>query len=328
MRALVTGITGFVGGHLAELLLAQGVAVTGCSRSGRWPTGLEHLEGNTTLVACDLTESGSVQALFERHEFDTVFHLAGMANPSACRSDPAIARRTNVTATANLYRTICSISQRPRVVYVSSAYVYGQPGPGESPISSAAPVNANDPYAATKWEAEQLGIRFAADEGLAIVRVRTFNHVGPRQPAGYIVSDWTRQIAEIEKGYRAPVLRVGNVESRRDYSDVRDIVRAYYLLAREASFYVPSGCDVLNLGSGSSWCGRDILERLSRFSRVAWRWEVDPLLLRPGESAEIVADATPLRERTGWRPEINFDTTIRDTLDYWRSISEHATLIH
>jgi GDP-4-dehydro-6-deoxy-D-mannose reductase len=151
------------------------------------------------------------------------------------------------------------------------------------------------------------------------VRVRPFNHVGPRQPAGYVVSDWARQIAAIEAGRAGPILRVGTLETRRDYCDVRDVVRAYRMLAGSSETHSKVGSDLYNVGSGNSRSGREILERLLALSRTEWRWEVDAALLRPGEPIEIVADAAPLREFVGWRPTIDFDTTLRDTLEYWRN---------
>jgi GDP-4-dehydro-6-deoxy-D-mannose reductase len=231
----------------------------------------------------------------------------------------------NVTATENLYNAIHLTGARPRILFVSTAYVYGQPGLDELPIRSTARINAHDPYAASKWAAEQISVRFASEYQLQIVRIRTFNHVGPRQPTGFIVSDWARQVAAIEAGRVPAVLYVGNLDTRRDYSDVRDIVRAYRLLVCEARAFAAGTCGVFNLGSGMSRSGRDIVDRLRMLSAAQWDWRIDTHLCRSGEAAEIVADATPLRELTGWRPEIDFDITLRDTLNYWRSCAEGHT---
>jgi GDP-4-dehydro-6-deoxy-D-mannose reductase len=262
--------------------------------------------------------------LFERGAFDVVFHLAGLANPRNCYDDPAMARRQNVQSTENLYDAIYRSGQKPTVLFVSTAYVYGQPGPGEIPIRTTAPVRLEHPYAETKWMAEQISLRYAVEKGLRILRVRPFNQVGPRQPAGYVVSDWARQVAAIEAGHAPPILRVGNLETRRDYTDVRDVVRAYRLLACEPRARTPEACDVHNLGSGTSRSGREILDRLGVLSRKPWRWEVDGQLVRTGEAKEIVADASPIRRLVDWQPAIDFDTTLRDTLDYWRAQSPAA----
>jgi len=315
MRALVTGITGFVGGHLAELLLTHGDIVSGCSRSGRWPDPVNHLADRIRLRQCDLTNRPVPTTLLGQEPIDVVFHLAGLANPRACQNDPLKARGENVEATRNLYEAVRLSGQRPRVLFVSTAYVYGNAATEHLPIQPTCPLRTEHPYAATKWEAEQLSVRYADELGLNIIRVRPFNHIGPRQPTGYIVSDWAQQIAAIEAGKALPRLRVGNLDTRRDYADVRDVVRAYRMLACE-----PKAKGVYNLGSGVSRSGREILELLRRLSRVPWQFEIDQDRTRGSEAPEIVADATPLRTLVGWKPEIAFETTLRDTLDFWRHL--------
>ncbi len=314
MRTLVTGITGFVGGHLAEHLLAQGDAVTGCSRSGAWPQHLKHLRHRARLVTCDLAKPTAAEALFVDTAFDAVIHLAGLANPRACLADPALAHRENVQATGELYEAIRRNGQRPQILFVSTSYVYGQPTPEFLPVHTSCPIHADHPYAATKWAAEQLTLRFAESCGLDIIRVRPFNHIGPRQPAGYVVSDWAQQISAIEAGVAPPLLRVGNLDTRRDYTDVRDVVRAYRQLTRE-----PHAGGVYNLGSGRTGSGREILHTLQVLSRVPWQVEIDPARTRVDEAREIVANANPLFDLIGWKPEIDLDTTLRDTLNFWRN---------
>ncbi len=314
MRALVTGITGFVGGHLAERLLAQGDRVIGCSRRGVWPDELRHLAPRVTLVACDLCDPAAVARLLDRELCDTAYHLAGLANPRACAADPELARRENTEATRNLYEAVRQSGQRPRVLFVSTSYVYGQPRAEELPIRVTCPIRPQHPYAASKWAAEELSVRYAAEHGLDVVRVRPFNHTGPRQSLRYIVPDWVQQIAAMEAGRARPVLRVGSLDTRRDYTDVRDVVRGYWLLAGKA----PSRT-VYNLGSGVARSGREILGVLRSLSRVPFDLEPDPGRARSGEAAEIVADPAPLQELTGWRPEIDLETTLRDTLNYWHS---------
>jgi GDP-4-dehydro-6-deoxy-D-mannose reductase len=313
MRALVTGITGFVGGHLAEHLLAAGDAVVGCSRSGRWPDDLSHLESQAELVACELGDPKSALRLVAEHACDAVFHLAGLANPRACLADPERAGRENVFATLNLCEAIGRSGQRPRLLFVSSAYVYGQPKLEHVPVTEDCPHDYEHPYAATKMAAEQVVTRYSNQYDFGAIRVRPFNHTGPRQPAGYVVPDWARQIAAIEAGRAPPQLLVGNLDTRRDYTDVRDVVRAYRLLAM-------GGCIgmVYNLGSGVATSGQEIVDRLRQLSRVPWDVVVDPARARSGEAAVIVSKPTPLGTNINWRPEIDLDTTLRDTLDYWR----------
>ena len=314
MRTLVTGITGFVGGHLAEHLLACGDEVIGCSRAGRWPDELRHLSDRIDLIPCDLTQETSALALFEKRQFDAVIHLAGLANPRACEAAPPEAERQNSWVTALLISAMRTSGQRLRLLMVSTSYVYATPDPTGLPIRSDSPLEPDTIYGKTKLKAESAAADDGTDNRLDIVRVRPFNHIGPRQHEGYIVANWTRQIAAIERGHAPPILRVGNLDSRRDYTDVRDVVRAYRLLIEHGG-----RGEVYNLGSGTSRSGREILEVLRRLSRVPWDFESDPARVRPNEAYEIVADATPLRVATGWRPEIDFEATLRDTLDYWRS---------
>ncbi len=228
--------------------------------------------------------------------------------------------RENVEATRRLYDAIRASGQRPRVVFVSSSYVYGQPASHELPLTTSAPIRAEHPYAASKWAAEQLTVRYCAEHGLDVVRVRPFNHIGPRQPTGYIVADWASQLAEFDRAGgldpagRPAVLRVGNIDSRRDYTDVRDVVRGYRLLALTGA-----AGSVYNLGAGVSHSGRGILDVLRSLCRTPVVCETDPRLLRSGEAQEIRADASELERLTGWRPEIAFETTLRDTFEYWKS---------
>jgi len=315
MRVLVTGITGFVGGHLAEHLLDAGDLVRGCSRSGTWPDQLNHLASRILLTACDLTDPRAAMSLVRDQDADAIFHLAGLAHPGKCKAYPDQAERDNVAATQNVCEAIRQCGWRTRLVFVGTSYVYGQPRPEDLPIRVDCPIRAEHPYAATKWAAEQVVMRFGSEFGIDTIRVRPFNHTGPRQPAGYIVPDWAMQIAAIEQGRAPHRLHVGNLQTRRDYTDVRDVVRAYRLLAMQGD----SGA-VYNLGSGSSTSGADIVERLRLLSESTWTVEADQTLMRGTEAPEIVADVVPLCERTGWRPEINLDSTLRDTLDYWREM--------
>jgi GDP-4-dehydro-6-deoxy-D-mannose reductase len=316
MRVLVTGITGFVGGHLADYLLAHGDHVSGCSRHAEWPKHLSHLSGHVSLWPCDLGDPQATVKLFERETYDAVFHLAGLANPRTCRLEPLRAERENVAATRNVYEAIRRSGQRPRVLFVSTSYVYGQPRPQDLPVGTACPVRPEDPYGASKWAAEQLSTQYVAEYGLDIIRVRPFNHTGPRQPTYYVVPEWAQQIAAIEAGRRPHVLRVGNLDTRRDYTDVRDVVRAYRLLIEKAC-----ADEVYNLGSGVGRSGREILEALRSLSRAPLEIESDPCRVREGEAPEIVADAAPLRQLTGWQPQIDLRATLHDTLNFWRACS-------
>lgn len=313
MRALVTGITGFVGGHLAEHLLSECDEVVGCARRVSWPDELSYLQERICLKRCDLCDPQDAARLFENDEYEVVCHLAGMANPRACQADPELASQANVEATRNLYDAIVHSGQTPRVLFVSTSYVYGQPQPNELPVGIHCTIRTEHPYAATKWEAERQSMHYAEQHGLDIVRVRPFNHTGPRQSTSYAIPHWANQVARIERGCCEPVLRVGSLDSRRDYTDVRDVVRAYRLLPAMAP---PK--TVYNLGSGKEYSGWEILQELQALTRRSFGIQTDPARLRTAEVHEIVADAEPLHQLTGWQPRIDLKTTLRDTLDFWR----------
>ena len=315
MQALVTGITGFVGGYLAEHLLALGHDVTGCSRRGIWTDQLAYLSDQVRLISCDLSNPEATIRLFDRNSYELIFHLAGLANPRSCMMQPKLAWRENVEATQSLCEAVSQCGQRPKILFVSTSYIYGQPSVCELPVNVDCEIRAEHPYAASKWEAERVGIKYFEERGLEIVRVRPFNHTGPRQSIEYIVPNWAHQITRMETGRTTPVLRVGKLDTRRDYTDVRDVVRAYLPLLLKA----PSG-SVFNLGSGKSRSGREILEILQELSRARFEIETDPALLRQNETLDIVADVEPLQTLTGWQPEIRLDGMLKGTLDYWRTL--------
>jgi GDP-4-dehydro-6-deoxy-D-mannose reductase len=314
MRTFVTGITGFAGGYLAEHLLSEGDEVSGCSRNGVWPKHLSHIASQASLHACDLGDAEAARRLFRESSPDVIFHLAALAHPKSCLEAPELAHRANVQATQNLLDAILENRLRTRLIYVSTSYIYARPSTADLPLNTGFPVRTDHPYAASKWAGELCCVRYAEEFGLDTVRVRPFNHTGPRQPTGYIVPDWARQIASIEAHRIPPILCVGNLASRRDYTDVRDIVRAYRLVARLA----PANA-VYNIGSGASRSGREILDILQRLSLEKFEIRQDPNRLRSDEIPDMRADTCPLVELTQWVPKISIEATLSDTLDYWRA---------
>lgn len=312
MRVLITGITGFVGGHLAERLLQEAQEVMGCSRSGKWKAeDADRLASRVPLHACDLCSPDQVRRCIRSVQPDVVYHLAGLANPQRCRREPEKAMHDNVDGTRNLYEALVGQAADARVLYVSSSYVYGKPVPADLPLKETAPLRGKGhPYADSKLQAEQLAARFA-ERGLKVICVRPFNHAGPRQRA-HMIAEWTRQIARIEAG-RESHLAHGNLTTRRDWTDVRDVVHGYELLLERGE---PG--EVYNIGSGISRSGAEVLEQLRPLASKAFETRLEPTLERPDDAPEIVADVSRLKTATGWKPEIDFQTTLRDTLDYWR----------
>jgi len=312
MEALITGAAGFVGGHLAEHLVERGERVVGCDLRGKWPQWLAQLEGRAELVQLDLSRAPELDLFFRARQFDQVYHLVGVADPRACLREPQWAWRHNVLATELLCEALVRTQRSARLLLVSSVYVYGRPPPERIPLGTNCPVSREHPYAAQKLEAEQRARRYAEQYGLDLVIVRPFNQAGPRQPRSYLISDWAAQVAEMEAGRREPVLRVGNLQTRRDYTDVRDAVQAYRMLLERA----PSG-SLYNLGSGRAVSGYEIAEMLKRLSRVQFEVATDPSKFRD-DAPILVADTGPVESEIGWRPRIPIERTVADTLEFWR----------
>lgn len=312
MRVLISGVTGFVGSHLAELAVERGLQVFGCSRRGRRHGNSETLPPSVEVSECDLTQPEAVRRYVERVRPEFVFHLAGMSNPGQCRQDPRGAFRENHEGTRNLYEALVASDVRAKVLFVSSSYVYGVPHPDDLPLRESAPLRGRGhPYSDSKLKAEQLMDDYD-DRGLHVLCVRAFNNAGPRQKL-HLIAEWARQIARIEAGELKPELSHGNLDVRRDWTDVRDVARAYVLLLEQGE----SG-QVYNLGSGLARSAREVLDRLLGMATVKIRPLQDESLLRADDAPEILADASRLRAVTDWKPEIDFETTLRDTLDGWR----------
>src|SRR5512135_3858062 len=245
MRVLVTGVSGFVGGHLAEHLIESGDLVVGLSASGRWPAELAHLARQVRIERCDLAaiEEADLADLIGRKQPEVIYHLAAQANPQASIADPRGTWALNLGGALSLLEAVKASSQAPRVVLVGSGVCYGNPAPEHLPVSESCPLRPNNPYSASKAAADLLGIQHFLSHGTDVVMVRPFNHAGPRQSSSYVLSGLARQVAEVEAGLK-PRVEVGNLEVVRDFTDVRDVVRGYRLLAERGA----SG-EVYNLGS-------------------------------------------------------------------------------
>jgi GDP-4-dehydro-6-deoxy-D-mannose reductase len=316
MRILVTGITGFAGSHLAEALLAeQGVELFGAARQARWPKGAELLASRVRLTACDLTNSAALDALVGKVQPERVFHLAGYPHTGRSMREVDAAWAGNLTATRNLYEAVARWGGKPRILYVGSGLIYGDPEFADQAFDERALLQPTTPYGASKAAADLMSYQYTRTSSLEIVRARPFNHLGPRQSADFAVAHFARQIAAIEKGRQPPLLETGNLSPRRDLTDVRDVARAYILLMDKGR----SG-EAYNIGSETTWSMQEIVERLLALSgsRVEVRQRAD--LVRSKESAHTRADTTKLRHNTGWTPLFTLEQSLAHTLDYWRSV--------
>jgi GDP-4-dehydro-6-deoxy-D-mannose reductase len=311
MRSLVTGISGFVGGHLAEHLLEAGDPVVGLSATGLWPTPLAHLGRHIRLEACDLIHEPE-EALADRiarKQPEVIYHLAAQANPQASLADPKATWAMNLGGALNLLEATRRSGLRPRIILVGSGVCYGNPAPEHLPVSEACPLRPNNPYAASKAAADLLGLQTFLSHGLATVMARPFNHAGPRQSPQYVLASLARQIAEVEMG-RKPYVEVGNLAVTRDFTDVRDIVRAYRLLALRGQ-----AGEVYNIGTGRDVPLAELVEIFRGLALRPIEIRVDPARVRPVDQPRLLADAGRLRAETGWEPNYTIERTLADMLD-------------
>lgn len=313
MRALITGINGFAGGHLAEHLLATtDWQLWGVARGGM--PALPALQGRVQTVDIDLRERPVVDALVQEVQPDVVFHLAAQAHVLTSWDDPAGTLTTNLLLQLNLCEAIHAARLAPRILVISTGDVYGAVQPHEIPVGEGVPLRPVNPYAVSKAAQDLLAYQQHVAYKLPIVRVRPFNHTGPRQGDGYAPPAFARQIAQIEAGQQPPVVKVGNLDAQRDISDVRDMVQAYRLALEHGE---PG--TVYNLGSGQPVAMRQVLDLLLSMSQVAISVELDPARMRPVDVPVIVCDARRMRQRTGWQPQIALEQTLHDVLNDWRA---------
>ena len=313
MRILITGITGFVGGHLVEALETGEHALFGISRRGSWPAKLVHLTGKAELLPGDLADTARVEAVLNHVQPEWVMHLAGYANPGRSSQEPDRCWHENLTATRSLYDAIARSGRRPRILYVSTGLIYGEPDDPDGACDERTTLKPATPYAASKAAADILSYQYTRNPGLDIVRVRLFNQIGPRQSADYAAGNFARQIAAAEVGKQPPVIETGDLSARRDITDVRDMVAAFPLLLEHGR----SG-EAYNAGRGETYLISELLDKLIALARV--RVEVRSRA-EPGRKADTAvtrADPRKLRHTTGWTPRIPLDQTLADILDDWR----------
>jgi GDP-4-dehydro-6-deoxy-D-mannose reductase len=314
MRALVTGISGFVGGHLAEHLVAEGDLVVGLSASGRFPAELAGLSKTVRIERFDLVEQGEAELadLIRRKQPDVIYHLAAQSNPQGSTTDPHGTWTLNLVGSLNLLEAVKSSGLKPRVVLVGSGVCYGNPAPQFIPVSEDCPLRPNNPYAASKAAVDLLGIEHYLAHGTNVVMIRPFNHAGPRQLPRYVLAGLAYQVAEVESGRRS-VVEVGNLEVVRDFTDVRDVVRAYRLFADGGQ---PG--EIYNLGSGRGTKLADALDYLRSQSSTTVDVLVDAGRVRSVDQSLLVANADKLRAAVGWEPSYSIEQTLADMLDFSR----------
>jgi GDP-4-dehydro-6-deoxy-D-mannose reductase len=312
-KALITGIAGFVGSHLAELLLLKGYEVYGLCRSRSKMDHIESIIGKLHLEDADLLDSHSLYTTISRIQPDYVFHLAAQSFVPTSWVSPSVTLEVNIIGTANLFESVRQAKINPVIQIACSSEEYGLVHPQEVPIKETNPLRPQSPYAVSKVAMDYLGYQYFCSYKMRIIRTRGFNHTGPRRGETFVTSSFAKQIALIEKKKQPPILSVGNLESQRDWTDVRDMVKAYLLSAEK--------CDpgeVYNICMGKAVRVGDMLDLLLSMSKVKVEIHQDPSRMRPSEVPVLIGDNTKFVKKTGWKPEIPFEKTMEDLLNYWR----------
>ncbi|MBI4505600.1 MAG: GDP-mannose 4,6-dehydratase [Chloroflexi bacterium] len=339
MRVLITGITGMAGSHLAEFALQQpDVEVFGTYRSRSRMDNLHDLEragrlhviegvvdsaktlarvarsGAVNLVEADLRDPWATARLAAALRPDRLFHLAAQSFVPLSFSAPAETVQINATMQINLFEAVRLADLAPLIQIAGSSEEYGLVLPDELPLRESNPLRPLSPYAVSKVTQELLAQQYYHSYGIRSVVTRGFNHTGPRRGPTFVTSSFARQIAEAEAGLRPPVVDHGDLSSRRDWCDVRDVVRGYWLALEHGA---PG--EVYNIGSGTGYRVGEVLDILCELATVPIERRVDPARMRPSDVPVLIADATKFRARTGWAPTIPFRQTLADLLDYWRA---------
>lgn len=307
-KGLVIGAAGFVGSYLIDEMHS--------CRMDAYATKLSHerLEHEKAKVYdLDILDKEAIVTLLLEIRPDYIFHLAAQSSVGLSWKNPGLTVDVNIKGSINVMDAVRELYYKPRVLLIGSGEEYGHIRPGETPIREDNLLRPGNIYAATKACQNMIGSIYAQAYDMQLMMVRSFNHIGPGQAPMFVVSDFCKQVAEIEKGLREPVMYVGNLAAKRDFTDVRDVVRAYVKLIQQGA---PG--ETYNMGSGHAVEIRKILDMIISMSEKEIQVETDPNKIRPVDVPIIEADITKLNELTGWRPQITLEQTIRETLDYWR----------
>lgn len=312
MRALITGAAGFVGGHMISYLLAEtDLELIGTiyrrHPQHAWPKRRVHLE------QLDLREEAAVAEILTRWHPDFIVHLAGQSFVPVSWQHPWPTFEQNVLTLLNILNGVRLAQLKARVLVVGSGEEYGEIRPEDLPIDEETPLHPTSPYAVSKVAEDLLGWQYFRSHGLYTVRVRPFNHIGPGQNEFFVTSSFAKQIAQIEAGQIPPRLKHGNLAAKRDFTDVRDVVRAYWLLLQKGE----AGA-VYNVGSGHGVSIQEILDFYVDQAHIPITLEKDPTRMRPSDIPAIICDPTHLQQSTRWKPQIPLETTLADILADWR----------
>ncbi|MCK4857006.1 MAG: GDP-mannose 4,6-dehydratase [candidate division Zixibacteria bacterium] len=313
MKALITGIAGFAGSHLAENLLAHDIKVCGTALKGESLKNLKGVKADISLVRASLDDVTTLSRFITSNKPNLIFHLAALASVGQSFSAPEKTMAVNLLGTLKLYELLRGRKYVENIVFVSSADIFGPLSPTKMPIKPDYPLRPVSPYGASKAAADLVSYQYYCAFGLPIVRVRAFNHTGPRQQTGFVIPDFCSQIAAIESGKGHGIIRVGDLSARRDLADVRDIVNGYRLASqrgRAGESYI--------LASGKADKISSYLKILINHSPADIKIKTDRKLLRPVEVPLLVGSISKAKRQLGFKPRIKIEKTLLDTLEYWR----------
>jgi GDP-4-dehydro-6-deoxy-D-mannose reductase len=312
-KALITGIAGFAGSHLTDLLLQKNIKVAGFYHPDHSTSNLDHIKNEIDLFPVDLLNVQKTSDAVKKIKPDYVFHLAASSSPAQSFKNPALTLENNLQSQINLLEALISIKSDAKILIVGSAEEYGIVEKKYEPVDEQTPIKPISPYAVSKVTQDFLGYQYFVHYGLNIIRVRPFNHIGPRQSIDFVVPAFASQIVQIEKKGSGKI-KVGNINSFRDFTDVRDVVRAYLLVLDKGEMG-----DVYNIGSGKLVKIENVLKTLISLSPAIIEIVFDKSRIAPTEVKSITCNYSKLKAATGWKPEIPLKTTLFDTINYERN---------
>lgn len=308
MKALITGVNGFVGKYLSKYLIDKGYNVYG--------TVIEDdvQMDNVNIKKMNLLNKKEVNETIKSINPDYIYHLAGQSAVGLSWKEPTLTMNVNINGTINLLDAVRENNIDTKVLIIGSSDEYGVIKPEDCPIREEKRLNPASPYAISKMAQEEISKLYVSSYKMNLIMVRAFNHIGPMQGKNFVVSDFASKIADIEKGAE-PVIRVGNLEAYRDFTDVRDIVHGYVMLMESGKIG-----EVYNIGSGNAYRVQEILDILLSLSNTKIKVEIDPEKLRPSDVPIIQCDNSKIKAHVNWVPQYDIKNTLKDTLDYWRNM--------
>ena len=317
---LITGVTGFVGSHLADLLISENkFKIFGGKRVNARLRNVHHILDKVNWVDFDLTDYQSVKNLVKESQPDYIYHLGALSWVTPSWVMPSAYMQTNAVGTINLFEAVRDLNLNPRILVSCTPEEFGDVAPDKLPITEETPIAPVNHNAASKVAQDSICMSYHASYNMEIIRLRAFNHEGPRRDISGALASFACQIAKIEAKQQEPVIMVGNLEAKRNFTHVKDMVRAYHLAMQKC---VPN--ELYLIGSDNIYTIQECLEKLISLSKMKdkIKYKVDPKRVRPTELKYLIGDCSKFKKLTGWKPQISFEDTLKDILDYWREFVE------